>query len=85
MILKRCTADPTWGDISECRFKARSSKLERLFSLKRGKRDVRALSFELSKMSPQVGLAVQDMYMSHMWDVYIDPKRRTCLTCEIYI
>jgi len=38
--------------------KAQSSKLERLFSLKRGKRDVRALSFELSKMSPQVGLAV---------------------------
>ena len=26
--------------------------------MKRGKRDVRALSFELSKMSPQVGLAV---------------------------
>jgi len=38
--------------------KAQSSKLERLFSLKRGKRDVRALSFELSKMSPQVGLAL---------------------------
>jgi len=44
--------------IYECCFKAQSSKLERLFSLKRGKRDVRALSFELSKMSPQVGLAV---------------------------
>jgi len=29
------------------KLKARSSKLERLFSLKRGKRDVRALSFEL--------------------------------------
>jgi len=52
------TADPTWGDIFESCFKAQSSKLERLFSLKRGKRDVRALSFELSKMSPQVGLAV---------------------------
>ena len=36
-----------------------SSKLERLFSLKRGKKDVRALSFELSKLSPQVGLSVQ--------------------------
>jgi len=35
-----------------------SSKLEGLFSLNRGKRDVRASSFELSKMSPQVGLAV---------------------------
>ena len=39
------TANPTWGDIFECCFKAQSSKLERLFSLKRGKKDVRALSF----------------------------------------
>jgi len=52
------TANPTWGDIFKCCFKAQSSKLERLFSLKRGKKDVRALRFELSKMSPQVGLAV---------------------------
>jgi len=35
-----------------------SKAQERLFSLKRGKRDLRALIFELSKMSPQVGLAV---------------------------
>jgi len=54
----RCTANPTWGDIFESSFKAQSSKLERLFSLKNGKRDVRVLSFELSKMSPQVLLAV---------------------------
>jgi len=47
------TANPTWGDIFECCFKAQSSKLERLFC------HVSALSFELSKMSPQVGLAVQ--------------------------
>jgi len=40
-----CTDDPIWGDIFECCFKAQSSKLERLFSLKRGKRDVRALSY----------------------------------------
>ena len=53
------TADPTWGDIFECCFKSQSSKLEHLFSLKRRKRDVRALSFELSKMSPQLGLAVR--------------------------
>jgi len=53
-----CTANPTWGDIFEFCFKAQSSKLESLCSLKRGKRDVRALSFELSKMSPQVELAV---------------------------
>jgi len=32
--------------------KAQSSKLEHLFSLKRGKRDVGVLSFELSKTSP---------------------------------
>jgi len=41
------TADPTWGDIFECSFKAQSPKLER-----------RASSFELSEMSPQVGSAV---------------------------
>jgi len=52
------TANPTWGDIFECCFKAQSSKLERLFSLKGYKRDSQALSFELSKMSPQVGFAV---------------------------
>jgi len=55
-----CTANTIWGDIFECCFKAQSSKLEGLFSLKCGKRDIRALRFdsELSKMSPQVGLAV---------------------------
>jgi len=52
------TATPTWGDLFESCFKAQSSKLERLFSLKRGKRDFRALSFELSEISPQEGLAV---------------------------
>ena len=52
------TPHPTWGHIFECSFKAQSSKLEGLLSLKRGQRDVRALSFELSKMWPQVGLAV---------------------------
>jgi len=40
-------ANLTCGDIFESCFKAQISKLERLFSLKRGKRDVRALSFEL--------------------------------------
>jgi len=58
MSLLAYTADPTWGDIFECCFKAQSSKLDDLFSMKRGERDVRTLSFELSKMSPQVGLAV---------------------------
>jgi len=37
---------PFWVTFSETLFKAQSSKLERLFSLKSGKRDVRALSFE---------------------------------------
>ena len=41
------TANPTWGDIFESSLKAQSSKLERLFALKRGKRDVWAWSFEL--------------------------------------
>jgi len=40
------TADPTWGDIFECCFKAQSSELERLFCHVSVKRDVRALSFE---------------------------------------
>ena len=48
------TSNPTWGDITECCHKAQSSKLEHHFSLKRGKRDVRALSLEPSKMTPQV-------------------------------
>ena len=71
-----CTADPTWGDIFECCFKAQSSKLECLFSLKRGKRDFRALSFELSKMSPQVGLAVPylSLFSWHMMGLF----RSTC-------
>jgi len=58
----RATANPTWGDIFECCFKAQSSKLESLFSLKSGKRDVRPLSFsKLSKMTPQVGLSVHSV------------------------
>ena len=64
------TANPIWGDIFECCFKAQSSKLERLFSLKCGTRDVRALSFELSKMTPQVGLAVY-IYMHIYMYIYV--------------
>ena len=45
--LYTCTANATRRDISESSFNAQSSKLERLFSLKRGKRDVKAWSFEL--------------------------------------
>ena len=40
----RSAANPIWDDIF---VKAQSSKLESLFSLKRGKRDVRTLIFEL--------------------------------------
>ena len=50
--------------------KAQSSKLERLFCHVLMKRDVRALSFELSKqyskMLPQVGLAVSWMFYSNL-------------------
>ena len=35
-----CTANPSWDDIVKSSFKAQSSKLESLFSPKRGKRDV---------------------------------------------
>jgi len=42
-----CTANPTWGDISECCCQAQSPKLERLFCYVSVKRDIRALSFEL--------------------------------------
>jgi len=41
------TANPIWDDIFKSSFKAQRPKLERVFSLKRGKRDVRAVSFEL--------------------------------------
>jgi len=75
------TANPTWGDIFECCFKVQSSKLERLISLKRCKRDVRALSFELSKMSPQLELVVPDLSsscISLMCRVYL-PVHVPCL------
>ena len=41
------TGNLTCDDIFECSFKAQSSKLKRLFSLKRGKRDVLETAFEL--------------------------------------
>ena len=61
------TANPNWGDIFECCFELKVQRFEILFSLKRGKRDVRALSFELSKMTPQVGLTV---LISVSWTVF---------------
>jgi len=63
IVNHQSTANPTWGDILECCFKAQSSKLESLFSLKRGKRDLLALSFELSKMSPQVVYLFSPYYL----------------------
>jgi hypothetical protein len=52
----------TWGDIFESSFKVQNSNLECLFSLKRGKRDFRTLSFELwnsiRKCHPKWGSAV---------------------------
>ena len=41
------SANPTSGGIFEITFKTQSSKLERLFSLKRGKKGDRASSFVL--------------------------------------
>ena len=59
------TAHPTWGDTPERCYKAQSSKFERPFSPKRGKRDVRALSLDPSKVTPQVGPAVPTHI--HIW------------------
>ena len=73
------TANPTWEDIFECCFKAQSSKLERFFPLKRGKRDVRALCFELSKMSPQVGLAVHTIELKQHFKIHIDHTKSSAL------
>jgi len=88
-----CTANPTWGDILECCFKVQSSKLERFFSLKRGKRDVQVLSFEFSKFSPQVGLAVhllremdgyRCMYMCAQVHMYMNIHICTCTYVILY-
>jgi len=53
----RMCRNPTWVTFSNT-VSISNSKLECLFSLKRGKRDLRVLNFNLSKMSPQVGLTV---------------------------
>ena len=83
------TAHPTWGDIFECSCKAQSSKFERLFTLKRGKRDVRALSFDLSKMSTQVGLAVLPhsmyTYTHHILYTHILPYSLCTYTYHILL
>ena len=50
-------------------FGAQCSKLELLFWLKHGKRDVRGLSFVLSKMTPEVGLTVL-LLLSVSWTVF---------------
>jgi len=57
------TAKRTWDDIFGCCFKAQSLKLERLFFYVSDKRDVRAFSLQLWKMSPQMGLAVQHHFV----------------------
>jgi len=68
-----CTANPTRGDIFESSFKAQSSKLKRLFPLNRGKRDVRALSFELGnsirKCHPKWDWLYIPSPMNVLWDV----------------
>ena len=59
------TADPTWGDIFESSFRAQSSKLEHVFSLKRGKRDVWSLSFKLWNSLRKMSLRVGSDEMTH--------------------
>jgi len=46
-------ANPTWGDNFECCFKAQSSKLESLFSLKPGKREIELWALSLRKCHPK--------------------------------
>ena len=88
MYVYTYTADHTWGHIFESCFKAQSSKLKRLFLLKRGKRDVRALSFELSKMSPQVGLAVPASHVcihtAQEWS-HRTVAEHACSKCKYYV
>jgi len=78
----RGTANPTWGDIFECCLKTQSSKLEHLFSLKCGKRDVRALSLEISKMSSQVGLTIQPSFQ-FQWDILPERLWGSCLSIDL--
>jgi len=65
--------------------KAQSSKLEGLFSLKRGKRDFRALSFELSKMTPQVGLAVHVYLYVYVHGYVLDTHMLYHIYISIYM
>ena len=67
------------------KLKAQSSKLERLFSLKRGKRGVRALSFGLLKMTLQVGLAAYMYICINVYDTYIYVCVYAFLCLYIYI
>ena len=68
------TANPTWGEIFECCFKAQSSKLECLFCYISVNRDVRALCFELWKSIPKFHLAWVWLYVGSIHNVY--RKRR---------
>jgi len=47
-----------FSEFFENSFKPQNIKLVHFYSLKRCKRDFRALNFEVSKMTPQVGFAV---------------------------
>ena len=76
ILHEESTANPTWGDIFECCFKAHSSKLEGLFSLKRGKREVQAFSLEISKLTPQVEVAVAQLLCLGVSPFCTPPKNR---------
>jgi len=51
-------------ELRSVKLKTQKSKFERLFSLERGKRDVRTLNFDLSKMSLQVGLQLEKVFVA---------------------
>ena len=72
-IAGNSTANPTWGHILECCFKAQSSKLKRLFSLKRVKRDVRA--FENATASG-IGCSLEPLLEGLFAQIHIDLSSR---------
>ena len=53
IVVSQYDVQPKRGDIFECCFKAQSSKLESLFSLKRGKRDFQLWALSFRKCYPK--------------------------------